>query len=376
MLTIEKVDTANKSQVDAFIKLPYRLFQGVPQWVPPLMVDQKLFLQRDKHPYYEHSEADFFLAKRDGRVVGRIAALQNKHFNEYRGTRKGQFYLFECEDDQEAANGLFEQVFEWCRERGLDTVIGPKGFGALDGYGLLIEGYENRQVMNMMNYNFPYYVTLLENLGFEKEVDFVSCYLHRDGFTLPERIHTISDRVQQRGTLNVLRFQNKGDLKRWAPRIGKAYNNTFINNWEYVPLTEREIKMILDNILLIANPTLIKVITHKDDVVGFMLGFPDLSAAMQRARGRLLPFGILDIMMEIRRTNWMAVNGMGVLPEFQGHGGNAVMYSEMEKTVLEHPQFEHVDMTQVAESAVQMRRDLINLGGKAYKNHRVFHRGL
>lgn len=376
MLVIEKVDTNNKAQVKDFITLPYRLFKGVAQWVPPLLVDQKLYLQRDKHPFYEHSEADFFLARRDGRVIGRIAALQNRHYNEYHGTKKAQFYLFECENDQEAANALFEQVYAWAHARGLDTLVGPKGFGVLDGYGLLQEGYEHRQVMSMMNYNFPYYIQLVENLGFEKEVDFLSCYLNRSNFVLPERIHSIAERVLQRGTLGVTRFQSKNDLKAWAPRIGKAYNNAFVNNWEYAPLTDAEIKVVLDNILLIADPKMIKIITHKDDVVGFLLGFPDLSAALQRANGKLFPIGIVDIMLEIRRTNWLAVNGAGVLPEFQGHGGNAVMYSEMQKTVLENPRYEHVDMTQVAETAVQMRRDLVNLGGKPYKNHRVYRRAI
>ncbi len=274
MIVIDKIDTNNKAQVKDFITLPYRLFKGVDQWVPPLMVDQKLYLQRDKHPFYEHSEADFFLARRDGQVVGRIAALQNRHYNEYHGTKKAQFYLFECENDQEAASALFDQVFEWAHARGLDTLVGPKGFGVLDGYGLLQDGYEHRQVMSMMNYNFPYYVNLVENLGFVKEVDFLSCYLHRSNFVLPERIHSIAERVLQRGTLGVTRFQSKNDLKAWAPRIGKAYNQAFVNNWEYAPLTDAEIKVVLDNILLIADPKMIKIITHKDDVVGFLLGFP------------------------------------------------------------------------------------------------------
>jgi len=376
MIVIEKIDTNNKAQVKDFIKLPYRLFKGVDQWVPPLMVDQKLYLQREKHPFYEHSKADFYLARRDGQVVGRIAALQNRHYNEYHGTKKAQFYLFECDNDQEAASALFDQVYEWAHARGLDTLIGPKGFGVLDGYGLLQDGYDHRQVMSMMNYNFPYYVNLVENLGFVKEVDFLSCYLHRSNFVLPERIHSIAERVLQRGTLGVTRFQSKNDLKAWAPRIGKAYNQAFVNNWEYAPLTDAEIKVVLDNILLIADPKMIKIITHKDDVVGFLLGFPDLSAALQRAKGKLFPIGIVDIMLEIRRTNWLSVNGAGVLPEFQGHGGNAVMYSEMQKTVLENPRYEHVDMTQVAETAVQMRRDLVNLGGKPYKNHRVYRRAI
>ena len=115
MLTIEKIDTHSKEQVRRFVRLPYRLFDGHPQWVPPLMIDVEMQLNREKHPFYEHSEADFFIAQRDGRVVGRIAALENRRFNQYHGTRQAQFYLFECEDDLEAATALFEKVFEWAR---------------------------------------------------------------------------------------------------------------------------------------------------------------------------------------------------------------------------------------------------------------------
>lgn len=375
MLSIEKIDTRNRSQVRRYINIPFRLYKDHPQWVPPLYLDAELQLNRDRHPFYEHSTADFFIASRQGKDIGRIAALENRHFNEYHGTRQAQFYHFDCENDPEAAAALFSAVFDWARQRGLDTVVGPKGFGVLDGYGILIEGYEHRQLMTMMNYNYPYYRTLVEAQGFTKEVDFVSCYLNSQAFRLPERVHRIAQRVQERGTLRVQRFRTKSDLKAWAPRIGKAYNQAFVNNWEYYPLTEREIQFILDNLLTVADPRLIKVIAHNDEAVGFLFGFPDLSAALQRARGRLLPFGLVDLLLEMRRTRWVALNGAGILPEFQGRGGNALLYAEMENTIREY-HFEHADLTQVAETAEQMRADLINLGGKAYKNHRVYRKAL
>ena len=375
MLTIEKVDTRNKADVKRFVRLPYRLYKGHPQWVPPLFIDQEMFLNRDKHPYYEHSEADFFVAVRDGIVIGRIAVLENKNYNQFRNTNLAQFYLFECEDDQETAAALFNRAFEWAHTRGLAQIIGPKGFCVLDGYGLLVEGYEHHQMMTMMNYNYPYYIDLVEAQGFVKEVDFVSCYLGAEAFRLPERIHRIADRVQQRGTLRVERFKSKRELKAWAPRVGRAYNNAFIHNWEFSPLTDNEISFVLDTILTVGDPRLIKIIAHDDEAVGFLFGFPDLSRALQRANGRLLPFGIFDLLLEMRRTKWIAVNGAGILPEFQGRGGNALLYSEMEKTVRDN-HFEHGDLTQVAETAVQMRSDLISLGGKPYKNHRVYTRNL
>ncbi len=375
MIVIEQVDTTNNALVRRFVNLPFRLYANHPQWVPPILDDIALMLNRAKHPFYEHSDADFFIAARDGRDAGRIAALENRRFNDYHQTKQAQFYLFDCENDQEIANALFEQVFGWAKERGLNRLVGPKGFGPLDGYGLLVEGFAHRQMMTMMNYNYDYYPSLLESLDFEKEVDFVSCYLSADSFHLPERVHKIAERVQRHGTLRVKRFASKRELVAWSGRIGEAYNKAFVNNWEYYPLTDREIKFVVDNIMLVADHRLIKVILHDDDVVGFLFAFPDASAALQRIKGRLLPFGLFDLLLEMRRTKWVALNGAGILPEFQGHGGNALLYSEIEKTIREFG-FLHADLTQVAESAVNMRRDLENVGGKAYKNHRVYSRPL
>lgn len=374
MVTIEKIDTENKAQAKRFVEFYYRLYEGCPQWVPPLYVDAYLPLNRKKHPFFEHSEADFFLAVQDGEVVGRICAAENKPFNAYHNTRKAHFYAFDSVNDQEVANALFEAVFDWARKRGLDTVIGPKGLSPFDGYGILIEGFEHRQMMTMTNYNYDYYPRLVEAFGFEKEVDFVSCYLPADSFRLPERVERIAQRVKERGRLQVKQFRSKRELIQWAPRIGQAYNKAFIQNWEYYPFSQSDIQYAVDNVFLVADHRLIKIILHGDEIVGFLFAFPDVSAALQRARGRLFPFGLVDILLEMRRTKTISGNGMGILPEYQGLGGNALLYYEMAQTILGFKQFEHVEMTQVAETTRQMRADLKNLNGVEYKNHRVYRR--
>jgi len=356
--------------------LPYRLYKDCPQWVPPLYLDAYLLLNRKKHPFYGHSDADFFLAVRDGEVVGRICAANNKPFNEYHQTRKAQFYAFDAINDLQVSRRLFDSVVDWARERGLDTVIGPKGLSPFDGYGILVEGFEQRQMMTMMNYNYDYYPKLVEALGFEKEVDFVSCYLPADSFKIPERVEHIAKRVMERGDLKVKKFKNKRELIQWAPRIGAAYNKAFIHNWEYYPFSAGDIKYAVDNIFLVADPRLIKIILHGDDIVGFLFAFPDVSAALQRAKGHLLPFGLVDILLEMKRTKTISGNGMGILPEFQGTGGNALLYYEMGKTVFGFNKFKHVEMTQVAETTRQMRADLKNLNGVEYKNHRVYRKSI
>ena len=372
MLTIEKVDTNNKLQVKRFVQFYYSLYENCPQWVPPLFMDAYLPLNRKKHPFFSHSEADFFLAIRDGKVVGRICAAENIPFNTYHKTKDAQFYYFDCIDDLKTTEALFVAAFDWARARGLDKIIGPKGLSPFDGYGVLIEGFQHRQMMTMMNYNYEYYPRLIEALGFEKEVDFVCCFLPAESFRIPERVERIAQRAMERGNLKVKVFKSKKELLQWAPRIGETYNKTFIKNWEYYPFSPGDVQYAVDNVFLVADHRLIKVITHGNDIVGFLFAFPDVSAAFQRAKGHLLPFGFMDLLIEMKRTKTVSGNGMGILPEYQGTGGNALLYSEMGKAALNFNQFANVEMTQVAETACQMRADLKNLNGVEYKNHRVY----
>jgi len=373
MVSIEMVDTENKKQVKRFVDFYYDLYKGCPQWVPPLYIDAYLPLNRKKHPFFEHSEADFFLAVKDGQVVGRICAGENIPFNQYHQARKAQFYYFDAINDLEVAQALFDASFDWARRRGLDTMIGPKGLSPFDGYGALERGFEYRQMMTMMNYNYDYYPKLIEAVGFEKEVDFVSCYLPADAFKIPERVERIAERVLQRGNLWVKSFTSKKELvSKWAHRIGRAYNKAFIENWEYYPFTDGDVDYAVQNVFMIADPRLIKLIMHGEDIVGFLFAFPDASAALKRAKGRLFPFGIFDLLLEMKRTKTVSGNGMGILPQFQGIGGNALLYYEMGKTILGNYDFKFVEMTQVAETTHQMRADLKNLNGVEYKNHRVY----
>jgi len=374
MVTIEKVDTANKEQVREFIEFQYRLYRDSKQWVPPIYDDMYLALDRKKHPFHLHSDADFFLALKDGKTAGRIAVFENKVFNSYHHVKKANFCYFDSLDDQEVADALFNAAFEWARPRGLDSMVGPKPFSVIDGYGILVEGFEHRQMMTMANYNYAYYQKLTEHLGFEKEVDFISAYIKVNDFHVPERVHRIARRAQERGTFTVKRFKNKKELISWADRIGETYNKSMINNWEYYPLSPGEVKLVVDNIMVIADHRLFKIILHGDEIVGYLLAFPDVSAGLQRARGKLFP-GLLYLLYSLKTTKWVALNGIGILPEYKGHGGNALVYSEIEKTVREFG-FTDADCVDIADTAKEMRSDLESLGAKIYKTHRVYRKSI
>lgn len=376
MIHVKQVNVSSRTERERFVNLPFELYQNCPQWVPPFKSDIHMMMNAKKHPYYEHSIADFFVAEKDGNLVGRIAALINKPFNEYHNAADAEFYLFEAIDDLEVANALFDKVIQWAKARGMNKLVGPKGFGPLDGYGIQIEGFEHRQMMNMMNYNYPYYRNLVENLGFTKVVDFVSSYVIPNKFILPEKVQKAAEIAKKRGTFEVMSFNNKAHLKQWAPRIGEAYNKAFVNNWEYYPLSKREVDFVVKNVITIVHPHLLKVILKGGEIVGFTFPFPDVSRAMQKNKGNLGLLDLVRLLCEIKSTDWISFNGVGILPEYQGLGGNAIIYSELQKSMSNSSQFKHSELTQVAETAEQMRKDLENLGVRFYKNHRVYQKAI
>lgn len=375
MITIQKVNLDSKREVNNFVQFQYDLYKNCPQFCPPFRNDIKTMMNKKKHPFYAHSDGEFFMAIKDDEVVGRIGVFINNLFNEYHQVKKGQFYFFDCIDDQNVAHLLIEQASEYCREKGMNDLVGPKGLFVFDGYGVLVEGFQHHQMMTMMNYNYAYYPKLLEEEGFVKEVDFASCYLHRDNFAFPVKMAEVARRVIERGKFSIVNFTNRGQIKKVAGEIGLAYNNTFVNNWEYYPMTKGEVDLVISTLLDVVDPRLVKIIKYEDKIVGFFVAFPDISRALQRHNGKLNLFSIVDILIAMKSTDWVSMNGAGVLPEYHGRGGNALLYSEMEKTIKDFG-FTHYELTQVAETAVQMRKDMTMAGGDFYKTHRVYHKSL
>ena len=374
---IEIINVNTKALKKEFVEFQYELYKDCKQFVPPFKNDIYAMMNEKKHPFYDHSISEFFLAKRDGKVVGKLSMLINRPFNEYHGTKDSEFYLFDCIDDQEVANTLFDHATRWTLEHGMNRIVGPKGYGPLDGYGIQVLGFEHRQMMNMMNYNYPYYQRLVENYGFVKEVDFVSSYIKLDEFVLPEKIKKAIEIAKKRGSLSVKSFKDKKEIYAWKDKLRNAYNKSFVKNWEYYPLSDRELKFVIDNAITFVIPEMVKFILDKDgEMVGFVLPFPDVSAVMQKNKGKLGPIEILRLMRELKRTEWLDFNGIGILPEYQGMGGNALLMGALESAARGNPRFVHAELTQVAETATQMRKDLANLGVQIYKNHRVYKKEL
>ena len=385
MFEVVQISTKNRRQVRDFIEFQYDLYKDCEYWVPPFRNDIKTMMNiptlfdPNGHPFYEHSVAAFFVAYQDGEVVGRIAVFDNVLYNEFHQSKTMAFTLFECIDSQEVADALFEAGFNWGRERGLNLAMGEKGFSSFDGYGILVEGFDLPQSMTMSKYNYAYYKDLFENAGFEMEVDFNTFQVPGSlkNFVIPERVQLISDKVQDRGFLNVDRYSSKKELVKVARTdLIEMYKTTFETNWEYYPWTDAELNFAINAVLLIADPDLIKTVRTYDGVmVGFLIGFPDLTKEMQQANGRITPWGMLRMLRAAMKNRGnLILNGAGILPKYQGRGGNALMYTEMKKTAEEY-HFADVEICQIAETTRKMRSDMEkNLGVEVRKIHRVYRR--
>jgi hypothetical protein len=373
-MDIIQIDLANRKQVRTFLDLPGRIYRDIPQWVPSLVGDERLRLDLKRNPFYKHSAAAFFLASQDGIPIGRLAALDNRHYNEHNHEKTAFFYLFECQPNPAAARGLFESAFLWSRSRGLNRMIGPKGFTALDGLGLLVKGFEMRPAMGLP-YNPDYYPELIEAVGFKMSNEIVSGNLGAN-IQFPERIHELAKRISQRRGLHIARFSTRNELRRLLGHLKDLYNGVLEGTSGGTPISDDEIKSMANQMLWFADPKLIKIVMKNERPVGFLLAYPDISAALQKTKGRLFPFGWITILRELRKTDWININGAGMIEEYRGSGGTAILYSEMFKSVVENPRYRHAEVVQIGLENEKMRREMENFGVDFYKMHRVYARDL
>ncbi len=373
MIDIRLIDTSNRRETKRFLDFPFQLYRNVPQWVPLFDSDAKRMLDRKKHPFYRHSAAEFFIAQQADRVVGRLAVLDHRPYNKWNHSHTAFFYLFEAENNRKASQGLFDAAVEWARARGLTQVFGPKGFSLLDGMGLLVKGFEHRPALGIP-YNLDYYAGLLEDAGFVGASDIVSGYLSPD-FVLPEKVLKIADLVQQRRGLRIARYQKRSDLKHLIGPMKDLYNGALSGTTDTFPITDEEAQLMARQLLMFADPRLIKVVMKDDQIVGFLFGYPDPSAAIQRCKGRLFPIGWLDILIELKRTQWINLNGAGLIEKYRGSGGTALLFAEMYKSVRDS-HFCYADVVQIGAENDKMQREIASLGIDFYKVHRMYRKTL
>lgn len=373
-MNVIEISIHNQHQVKKFLELPFRLYANIPQWVPPLAPDSRRMMNKRRNPFFKHSEAAFFLVLDDQEIPhGRLAILNNCLYNDFNQEKTAFFYLFECENSQEAARLLFDAAFTWARSRGLVKILGPKGFTVFDGLGMLVKGFEYRPAFGLP-YNMPYYPELVEAVGFHSIGELVSGYLNSQ-MPFPAKIHQVAKLLKERRGLHVARFKTRRDLRAFVPKLKDLYNGALVGTGGNAPLTDEEVKALADQMIWFANPRLLKIVYKDDQPVGFLLAYPDISAAIQRSKGRVFPFGWINLLFELRRTKWININGAGMLEGYRGLGGTALLFSEMHKSVIEEG-YSHADLVQIGTENDRMLRELQDLGVEFYKTHRLYSRPL
>lgn len=363
----------SKRALREFIRFPKELYSRNRQWVPVFDTDYRAFYRGD-HPFFSHADAELLLAGRDRDPVGRVMMICNQRYNAQHGRNAAQFYFVDFIDDDEVTDTLFGAMAEWAGARGLTELVGPVFSGATYGGGVLVDGFDRRAAMTMMPYNYEYYRRHYERLGFTKSFDLLSLIADPRSFRLPEKVERLADHVRKRGRMKVLEFSSKRELRRIAMDVARLYNPTLADHNENYPLTDDELARLIDDLLQVAQPDLEKVITYDGEVIGFMLGFPDLTPALQRSHGKVTPVSIVDLLWQSRHTRRLILNGMGILERYQRLGGNALIYSEIARTVrgTKHYQFEEAEMVQINEETDLMLADMRRLGAEVYKRHRVY----
>lgn len=332
MIHIEKV--TNRKGLLKFIQFRYDLYKDDPNDVPYLFFDEVNTLDKRKNASFEQCEADYFIAYKDGKAVGRVAAIINFDANKRWEKKVVRYGWFDFIDDLEVSEALLKTVEEWGRERGMTKMTGPMGFADTDREGMLIEGFEEYGTM-YASYNYPYYPRHMEQMGFQKDNDYVQCRV-KVPEKVPEKFAKLAQMVEKRYNLHVHKLTRHELLKQgYGRRVFKMLNTTYNNLYGFAPLTDNKVDQLVDQYIRIADMNLISVImdgNENDKMVGFGITFPSLTDAMRKSHnGRLLPFTWWRLLDAIRwhRADTVDMLLIGVLPEYRGKGANALIFNDL-----------------------------------------------
>lgn len=367
MVTIRPVLTAK--ELREFIMLPFRLYKDDPNWVAPLIGEQKKFFNPQKNPYYKHSEVLLYIAIRDGRTVGRISAQTNVEHNKEHHDNIGFFGFFECEDDQETANALFDAALEWNRYRGKTAMRGPMNFSVNQECGLLIDGFDTPPMV-MMRHDLPYYQKLYENHGLVKVMDLYAFLAERT--EMPPRVAKAAELIAKRSNVSIRSLsKNKKQLRKDIETVFQIYTKAWEYNWGNVPMTEAEFEAIVDELLPIADPDLVFIAEIDGKPAGFSLGMPNYNEVLQVMHGRINPITLVKAYFAKKKITSARVITMGVIKEFQGRGIDTLFYYHQYKNGLPK-HFYRGEFSWVLENNTMMIRVAEMLGARIYKTYRLY----
>jgi len=370
-VTVREIRLAAQDDVARFIGFPFELYRTAPQWTPPVWLEMEELMNPAKNGFFAHSTGGFFLAERAGAVVGRIAALRQRFYNEKHQNDTAFFYWFESVDDQVVANALLGAAEEWARARGLRRMLGPVGFTQPDPPGILVRGFEHEGTMNVP-WHFPYYERLILEAGYAAHTDYLSGYFDRT-MKFPEEIATHGAAALQRGGYTIKRFKDTKEMRAWAPQFFTTYLNAFSGVPDFFAMSAREFGALMDKMLLVADPAVIKLLLDGDEVLGFVLSFRDITPGLRRSGGKLLPFGWWHLLRSRARSRQCNVIALGVLPDRQKGGANLALLAEL-LTTLRNSQYDRAEIVQIVGGNLNTHGDMTRLGAKWDKCHRVYRR--
>jgi GNAT superfamily N-acetyltransferase len=368
----------SRRELKRFVKVPFALHRASEQWVPPLVFERMQFLDRKKNPWFEHGEAEFFLAERDGEDVGRISAHLDRRWDEFQGGKDAMFGFFEAAEDPEVVRALFDAASEWALARGRERLLGPMDFTTNDEIGILIEGFE-RKPMILEPWHPPYYQRLIEAEGFGKAMDVLMWELRmgelKEGEKFDPSIHEAAEKALH-GEGITIRNMRKREMAGEVRRFMDVYNEAWGDNWGFVPITDAEVEFQAKNLKQVLDEEWTFMAEKDGEVVGAALTLPDVNQVMDGLNGRLLPFGWAKFLLGKRKIDRVRVFALGVKHDYRHTGVAAGLYLEHIKLAALPDKIHWGEMGWILETNKPMNRAMEGMGGKIVKKYRLYERSL
>lgn len=372
-ITVREVKSRKDRRI--FIYLPEKIHADHENWVHPIYMDEWTYFSPKKNKAFSYCDTILLLAYKGKDLMGRIMGIINRRHNEYSGMKTARFGYLETWEDEAVVRTLLQAVEDWARKKGMTRIIGPYGFTDQDPEGFLIEGFENRATIATY-YNFEWMPKMVENQGYCKDVDYF-VYKMEVPKEIPEFYKKIYERVKKKGNFEILEFSKKKQLKPWIKPILHLMNECYVgsNIYGYTPLDEQEMMDLAKKYLPVLDPRLVKAVKKEDELVAFIVGIPDMTEGIQKARGRLFPFGFLKILRAAKKTKQLDLLLGAVKETYRGRGLDVLMGVAMLMSANELG-LESIDTHHELESNVLVRAEMEKMGGKIYKKFRVYQKNL
>jgi len=375
-MAVEVSAVSGGRDLKRFIDLPFRLHANHPLWVPPLRLERRLFLNRRLNAFFSHGEAQYFLARRDGRVAGRVTAQINHAFNDHQNKRWGWFGFLELEDDDEVAAALLDAAASWLSARGCERMVGPADFSMNDESGVLIEGFDLPPMIRQP-WHPPYYQRLMETAGMAKAMDLLMWNLEvSDRAKVLPVIFELAEKVESEHGIRV-RPMRRRQLRRDLDAFAEVYNSAWSQNWDFVPYSKKDLDAYAQELQLVFDKHWFMIAERIDtgEVVGMAMTIPDINQVLKRMRGRILPLGWWHFLRKSRTIDRLRVGFLGVKPEYQHTGVAAKLYVEHFNAAAVRPQHGG-EMGWILETNTAMNRGMEAMGARIVKRYRMYERTL